>query len=220
MIFTKDLTLRDVVNIIHEQVGEDYRFIYRTECYDDHVVLNEANIDQDELGICYKQKASRFVMITGSSNSKHHGRMKVSARGIPINRTNKDKYISIYRKNKNTIPPSVTKSQIEEAFSAVKSGTQSSVKGGDTLLEQDKVVSKHASIINVNLVHTTFVKIENIFENFIKTNNRQDFIDSLQLIFVNNTKGQRTIDKLSKVLESDARQAIEDIIQSMRLDIT
>lgn len=103
MIFTKDLTLRDVVNIIHEQVGEDYRFIYRTECYDDHVVLNEANIDQDELGICYKQKASRFVMITGSSNSKHHGRMKVSARGIPINRTNKDKYISIYRKNKNTI---------------------------------------------------------------------------------------------------------------------
>ena len=91
MIFTKDLTLRDVVNIIHEQVGEDYRFIYRTECYDDHVVLNEANIDQDELGICYKQKASRFVMITGSSNSKHHGRMKVSARGIPINRTNKDK---------------------------------------------------------------------------------------------------------------------------------
>ena len=103
MIFTKDLTLRDVVNIIHEQVGEDYRFIYRTECYDDHVVLNEANIDQDELGICYKQKASRFVMITGSSNSKHHGIMKVSARGIPINRTNKDKYISIYRKNKNTI---------------------------------------------------------------------------------------------------------------------
>ena len=103
MIFTKDLTLRDVVNIIHEQVGEDYRFIYRTECYDDHVVLNEANIDQDELGICYKQKASRFVMITGSSNSKHHGRMKVSARGIPINRTNKDKYISIYRKNKNII---------------------------------------------------------------------------------------------------------------------
>ena len=103
MIFTKDLTLRDVVNIIYEQVGEDYRFIYRTECYDDHVVLNEANIDQDELGICYKQKASRFVMITGSSNSKHHGRMKVSARGIPINRTNKDKYISIYRKNKNTI---------------------------------------------------------------------------------------------------------------------
>ena len=119
------------------------------------------------------------------------------------------------RKNKNTIPPSVTKSQIEEAFSAVKSGTQSSVKGGDTLLEQDKVVSKHASIINVNLVHTTFVKIENIFENFIKTNNRQNFIDSLQLLFVNNTKGQRTIDKLSKVLESDARQAIEDIIQSM-----
>ena len=119
------------------------------------------------------------------------------------------------RKNKNTIPPSVTKSQIEEAFSAVKSGTQSSVKGGDTLLEQDKVVSKHASIINVNLVHTTFVKIENIFENFIKTNNRQDFIDSLQLLFVNNTKGQRTIDKLSKVLESDARQAIEDIIQAM-----
>ena len=119
------------------------------------------------------------------------------------------------RKNKNTIPPSVTKSQIEEAFSAVKSGTQSSVKGGDTLLEQDKVVSKHASIINVNLVHTTFVKIENIFENFIKTNNRQDFIDSLQSLFVNNTKGRRTIDKLTKALESDARQAIEDIIQAM-----
>ena len=119
------------------------------------------------------------------------------------------------RQGKNEIPPLVTTKQIEKAFSAVKSGTQSSVKGGDTLLEQDKVVSKHASIINVNLVHTTFVKIENIFENFIKTNNRQDFIDSLQLLFVNNTKGQRTIDKLTKALESDARQAIEDIIQSM-----
>ena len=119
------------------------------------------------------------------------------------------------RQGKNEIPPLVRNNQIEKAFSAVKSGTQSSVKGGDTLLEQDKVVSKHASIINVNLVHTTFVKIENIFENFIKTNNRQDFIDSLQLLFVNNTKGQRTIDKLSKVLESDARQAIEDIIQAM-----
>ena len=119
------------------------------------------------------------------------------------------------RQWKNTIPPSVTTKQIEKAFSAVKSGTQSSMKGGDTLLEQDKVVSNHASIINVNLVHTTFVKIENIFENFIKTNNRQDFIDSLQSLFVNNTKGRRTIDKLTKALESDARQAIEDIIQSM-----
>lgn len=119
------------------------------------------------------------------------------------------------RQGKNEIPPRVTNNQIEKAFSAVKSGTQSSVKGGDTLLEQDKVVSKHASIINVNLVHTTFVKIENIFENFIKTNNRQDFIDSLQSLFVNNTKGRRTIDKLTKVLESDARQAIENIIQAM-----
>lgn len=119
------------------------------------------------------------------------------------------------RKNQNEIPPLVRKNQIEKAFSAVKSGTQSSMKGGDTLLEQDKVISKHASIINVNLVHTTFVKIENIFENFIKTNNRQDFIDSLQSLFVNNTKGRRTIDKLSKVLESDARQAIENIIQAM-----
>ena len=119
------------------------------------------------------------------------------------------------RQGKNEIPPLVTNNQIKKAFSAVKSGTQSSVKGGDTLLEQDKVVSKHASIINVNLVHTTFIKIENIFENFIKTNNRQDFIDSLQSLFVNNTKGRRTIDKLTKALESDARQAIEDIIQSM-----
>ena len=119
------------------------------------------------------------------------------------------------RQGKNEIPPLVTNNQIEKAFSAVKSGTQSSMKGGDTLLEQDKVVSNHASIINVNLVHTTFVKIENIFENFIKTNNRQDFIDSLQSLFVNNTKGRRTIDKLTKVLESDARQAIENIIQAM-----
>lgn len=119
------------------------------------------------------------------------------------------------RQGKNTIPPSVTTDQLEKAFSAVKSGTQSSIKGGDTLLEQDKVVSKHASIINVNLVHTTFVKIENIFKNFIKTNNRQDFINSLQSLFVNNTKGRRTIDKLTKVLESDARQAIENIIQAM-----
>ena len=119
------------------------------------------------------------------------------------------------RKNQNEIPPLVRKNQIEKAFSAVKSGTQSSMKGGDTLLEQDKVVSKHASIINVNLVHTTFVKIENIFENFIKTNNRQDFIDSLQSLFVNNTKGRRTIDKLTKALESKAKQAIENIIQAM-----
>ena len=119
------------------------------------------------------------------------------------------------RQGKNEIPPLVRNNQIEKAFSAVKSGTQSSIKGGDTLLEQDKVVSKHASIINVNLVHTTFVKIENIFENFIKTNDRQDFIDSLQSLFVNNTKGRRTIDKLTKALESDARQAIEDIIQAM-----
>ena len=119
------------------------------------------------------------------------------------------------RQGKNEIPPLVRNNQIEKAFSAVKSGTQSSIKGGDTLLEQDKVVSKHASIINVNLVHTTFVKIENIFENFIKTNNRQDFIDSLQSLFVNNTKGRRTIDKLTKALESNARQAIEDIIQAM-----
>lgn len=119
------------------------------------------------------------------------------------------------RQGKNEIPPRVTNNQIEKAFSAVKSGTQSSMKGGDTLLEQDKVISKHASIINVNLVHTTFVKIENIFENFIKTNNRQDFINSLQSLFVNDTKGQRTIDKMTKVLESDARQAIENIIQAM-----
>lgn len=102
MIFTKELTLRDVVNIIHEQVGEEYRFIYRTECYDDHVVLNEANIDQRSLGI-QTNKRPRFVMITGSSKSKHHGRMKVSMQGVPINRTNQDKYISIYRKNKSTV---------------------------------------------------------------------------------------------------------------------
>ena len=157
------------------------------------------------------KEANEEGAVTESSDKKKKKNKKVNEGHIYETYRN----ILENRQGKNEIPPRVTKNQIEKAFSAVKSGTQSSIKGGDTLLEQDKVISNHASIINVNLVHTTFVKIENIFENFIKTNNRQDFIDSLQSLFVNNTKGRRTIDKLTKALESDARQAIEDIIQAM-----
>lgn len=157
------------------------------------------------------KKANEEGAVTEFSDKKKKKKKKVNEGNIYETYRN----ILANRQNQNEIPPLVTNDQIEKAFSAVKSGTQSSMKGGDTLLEQDKVVSKHASIINVNLVHTTFVKIENIFENFIKTNNRQDFIDSLQSLFVNKTKGRRVIDKLTKALESKARQAIENIIQAM-----
>ena len=177
----------------------------------------EANKDEDGAVTEFSDNKNKEAnddeegAVTEFSDKKKKKKKKVNEGNIYETYRN----ILANRQGKNEIPPRVTNDQIKKAFSAVKSGTQSSMKGGDTLLEQDKVVSNHASIINVNLVHTTFVKIENIFENFIKTNNRQDFIDSLQSLFVNNTKGRRTIDKLTKALESDARQAIENIIQAM-----
>lgn len=182
-------------------------------------LLKEINGHQTVWGAVRKffdnkdEKANEKDAVTESSDNSDKKKKKKKTNEGNIYETYRN--ILENRQGKNEIPPRVTKNQIEKAFSAVKSGTQSSVKGGDTLLEQDKVISKHASIINVNLVHTTFVKIENIFENFIKTNNRQDFINSLQSLFVNKTKGRRIIDKLTKALESKARQAIEDIIQAM-----
>ena len=67
--------------------------------------MHEANIDQRNLGIPLWKKKSmpRYIMITGSDESSHGGRMKVSLNGEHINNKNKINYISIYRKNNNSI---------------------------------------------------------------------------------------------------------------------
>ena len=71
---------------------------------DDDILL-EANISSKDIKAPGKPKQDpRSIMITGADLSSHEGRMKVSKRGVNINRkTSHNDYISIYRKNQNTV---------------------------------------------------------------------------------------------------------------------
>ena len=118
MIFENYLTEQEKIENFIKEAGEEKGFIFKVY-YDEEnkkVVLNnlyrdnnniihEANIDQKKLHMKkYNKRAeSRYIMITGSSNAKHPGRMKVSKPGIKINSNNHINYISIYRKDKDTI---------------------------------------------------------------------------------------------------------------------
>jgi len=72
---------------------------------DDEYSILEANISVDQIGAPKnKNKKPRNILITGSGDSSHQGRMKVSKYGKNITRkSSHDDYISIYRKDKNTI---------------------------------------------------------------------------------------------------------------------
>ena len=68
-------------------------------------IIEEANISSKEIKAPGKKKESpRNILISGADKSSHEERMKVSKRGVSISQSTSHKnYISIYRKNKNTI---------------------------------------------------------------------------------------------------------------------
>lgn len=63
-------------------------------------LIEEGVIKSKDIGAPGKSKDNaRNIMITGSGNASHYGRMKVSKRGVTISRsTSYNDYISIYRK--------------------------------------------------------------------------------------------------------------------------
>lgn len=97
----KNLTRNEFINIDYNEY--DFGFMFESY-YDDKLLLMiEANINQIYLGIPNGKKQPRNIMITGTENVSHSGRMKISLYGKPITRNNHNEYIEIYRKNKNTI---------------------------------------------------------------------------------------------------------------------
>ena len=118
MIFDNTLTEQQIVENFIKEGGEGKGFIFKSYYdeennkiilsnlyYDENNIIHEENIDQRNLGIPLWKKKSmpRYIMITGSDESSHGGRMKVSLNGEHINNKNKINYISIYRKNNNSI---------------------------------------------------------------------------------------------------------------------
>ena len=118
MVFTNVLTEQEVVESLIKESGVESGFIFKSYYdeendniilnnlyYDEDHILREGNVSQDDLGIPRYKNANnpRYVMITGSDESSHGGRMKVSSIGTRINKYNKKDYISIYRSNRNTI---------------------------------------------------------------------------------------------------------------------
>lgn len=117
MIFDNTLTEQQIVENFIKEGGEGKGFIFKSYYdeennkiilsnlyYDENNIMHEANISQKQLGMPkVKKQNPRYIMITGGSTSGHAGRMKVSAPGVTIDRGNKSKYISIYRKDKDTI---------------------------------------------------------------------------------------------------------------------
>lgn len=69
--------------------------------YEDDII-EESNIDSSDVGAPKNKGNVRYIMITGSGDSSHQGRMKVSKPGVRISRNSShDEYISIYRKSEN-----------------------------------------------------------------------------------------------------------------------
>lgn len=108
MVFTNVLTEQEVVESLIKESGVESGFIFKSYYdeendniilnnlyYDENHILREGNVSQDDLGIPRYKNANnpRYVMITGSDESSHGGRMKVSSIGTRINKYNK-KYIA------------------------------------------------------------------------------------------------------------------------------
>lgn len=78
--------------------------LFEQLCLEDEEIIEEANINSSDIGAPSKQGNVRYIMITNSGKSSHQGRMKVSKPGVRIsNKSSHNDYISIYRKNKNSI---------------------------------------------------------------------------------------------------------------------
>ena len=92
MIFNNELPLteQEKFNIVRRDSNISNGFIFKSVynsnniilsnfTYDDNGLLMEQNIDQDNLGIprSDNKRNSRYIMITGSDEAQHPGRMKV-----------------------------------------------------------------------------------------------------------------------------------------------
>ena len=84
--------------------------------------------------------------------------MKVSMQGVPINRTNQDKYISIYRKNKNTVT-------FEGRLNNIKMSSSEYEMYVDLFLRNEDLI-QYANIRpeNEEFIDKAFIKDENFLE--------------------------------------------------------
>ena len=107
MIFNNELPLTEqqIIEVLKRDAEVNSGFIFRVDYDNDQLILSEANISQVDLGIpkYNKKKQPRYIMITAANKSDHSGRMKVSLYNTRITPNNKNQYISIYRKDQNTI---------------------------------------------------------------------------------------------------------------------
>lgn len=107
MIFNNELPLteQEIIEVLKRDAEVNSGFIFRVDYDNDQLILSEANISQVDLGIqkYNKKKQPRYIMITAANKSDHSGRMKVSLYNTRITPNNKNQYISIYRKDQNTI---------------------------------------------------------------------------------------------------------------------
>lgn len=123
--------------------------------------------------------------------------------------------------NHNWIPPAIqpTEKEIEDTFSAIRSNTASSVKGGDYLSDQIKYFSSAPSIVTTSLVRTTLTEVRNVFKQYIAGMDSGSFQSALTQMFIKDKDLSATVDAAENEARDLAEEELIKAVKSLNLTI-
>ena len=120
--------------------------------------------------------------------------------------------LMLERNNINKIPPELSNEDIAATFDRIRKNIVSSTQGGDILTEQVKFFSSAPSLITTANIRNNLKEIEVVFNQFINSNNSQEFQKSLEEIFT-----KQIVDSIEQQGVETAQKAIEERISKLNL---
>lgn len=120
--------------------------------------------------------------------------------------------LMLERNNINKIPPELSNEDIASTFDRIRKNIVSSTQGGDILTEQVKFFSSAPSLITTANIRNNLKEIEVVFNQFINSNNSQEFQKSLEEIFT-----KQIVDSIEQQGVEAAQKAIEERISKLNL---
>lgn len=125
------------------------------------------------------------------------------------------KYILSQRQYSNKNSKGITPKEIVSAYRTVTKNNLIFYSGGDFLNKQYKLLSSKPQIVSFKTLCIFFQEFINAMNDFLATNNKQEFIDFLNNKFTQDTQGRAIVDKIAKQAEEEARNNIRVIIEEI-----
>ena len=125
------------------------------------------------------------------------------------------KYLLSKRQYSNKNSRGITPKEIVSAYQIVTKNNLIFYSGGDFLNKQYKLLSAKPQIVSFKTLCLFFQDFTNAINDFLTTNNKQNFINFLNQKFTQDTKGKAIVDKIARQAEEEARDNIRITIEKI-----